>query len=89
MTANVENLFRVVQTLSPAEQLELIQAISHSLQQQYYQSNPDAIPQSVKRTAPVTDLSQLAADFWPQDESAEDINTFIAQQRLEDRVNTP
>jgi hypothetical protein len=86
MTTSVERVFQAVQQLSPAEQLELIQAISQSLRRQYQQTDADAIPESVKRTAPITDLAQLAADFWPEDESADDINTYIAQQRREDRM---
>lgn len=86
MTASVERVFQAVQHLSPAEQLELIQAISQSLRRQYQQTEADAIPQFVKRTAPTTDLEQLVADFWPEDESADDINAYIAQQRREDRM---
>jgi hypothetical protein len=86
MTTSVERVFQAVQHLSPAEQLELIQVISQSLRQQYQQPAADAIPENVKRTAPVTDLAQLAADFWPEDESADDINAYIAQQRREDRM---
>lgn len=86
MTARVKRVLQVVQHLSPAEQLELIQAISQSLLHQYQQRTADAIPQYVKRTTPVTDLAQLAADFWPEDESADDINDYIAHQRREDRM---
>jgi hypothetical protein len=86
MTTSVERVFQTVQHLSPAEQLELIQAISQSLRRQYQQTEIDAIPKTVKRTAPVTDLAQLAADFWPEDESADDINAYIAQQRRDDRL---
>jgi len=87
MTASVEHVLQAAQHLSPAEQLELIQAISQSLLRQYRQTESDAIPQHVKRTAPVTDLAQLAADFWPEDESADDINDYITQQRHEDRMS--
>ena len=86
MTASVERVLQAVEHLSPAEQLELIQANSQSLLHRYQQTEPDAIPSSVKRTAPVADLGQLAADFWPEDESADDINDYIAQQRREDRM---
>jgi hypothetical protein len=86
MTTSVERVLQVVQHLSPTEQLELIQAISQSLLHQYQQTNSEPIPRSVKRTAPVTDLAQRAADFWPEDESADDINDYIAQQRREDRM---
>jgi len=45
------------------------------------------IPASVRRSQPVTSLDQLAAEFWPEDESADDINNFIAQQRTADRMS--
>src|SRR5262245_60693148 len=86
MTASVEDVLQAAQRLSPAEQLELIQAISQSLLHRYRQTEADTIPQSVKRTAPIADLAQLAADFWPDDETADDINDYIAQQRREDRM---
>lgn len=86
MTASVERVFQAVQNLSPAEQLELIQVISQSLRHHYEQTEADTIPPSVKRTGPISDLAQLAADFWPEDESADDINAYIAQQRHEDRM---
>jgi hypothetical protein len=76
------------QTLSPVEQLQLIQMLSQALQRRYEQRSPvDTIPGSVKRSQPVTDLSHLAVDFWPEDESADDINAFIAQQRAIDRMS--
>jgi hypothetical protein len=86
MTTTVERVFQAVQHLSPAEQLELIQVISESLRLRYQQTEGDAIPTSVKRTAPVADLTQLAADFWPEDETADDINAYVAQQRRDDRM---
>jgi hypothetical protein len=87
MTINVDRVFQAVQQLSPAEQLELIQVISQSLRRTVSaQHEPDAIPVNVKRTTPVTDLSQLVADFWPEDETADAINAFVAQQRAEDRA---
>jgi uncharacterized protein (DUF2384 family) len=86
MTASVERVLQAVLHLSPEEQLELIRAISQSLLRQYRHTEIDAIPPHIQRTAPVTDLAQLAADFWPEDESADDINTYIAQQRREDRT---
>ena len=32
-----------------------------------------------------TDINEYAADFWPEDESADDINAFVAEQRRIDR----
>lgn len=86
MTTSVERVFRTVQTLSPAEQLELIQVISQSLRQHYQQAASATIPEHVKRTAPVSDLEKLAADFWPEDESADAINAYVAEQRQNARM---
>lgn len=86
--ATVESVLDEAQTLSPVEQLQLIQALSQTLQRRYKQQlSVDTIPASVKRSQPVTALSELAVDFWPEDESADDINTFIAQQRAADRMS--
>jgi hypothetical protein len=84
----VQGVLDAAQQLSPVEQLQLIQALSQVLQRRYEQTPPmDTIPASVRRSQPVTDLDQLAADFWPEDESADDINAFIAQQRAADRLS--
>jgi len=34
----------------------------------------------------ITDVRALAVDFWPEDESADDFNQFIAEQRRADRT---
>lgn len=86
MTVNVERVFQAAQQLSPTEQLELIQIISQALRRTVAQSVMDAIPAGVRRTTPVWDLSILAADFWPEDETADEINAFVAQQRADDRM---
>jgi len=85
--ATMQEVLNEAHQLSPVEQLQLIQALSQVLQQRYEQTSADTIPASVKRTAPVTNLDQLGADFWPDDESADDINTFVAQQRAADRLS--
>lgn len=86
--ATIESVLDEAQTLSPVEQLQLIQALSQTLQRRYEQrASIDTIPASVKRSQPITDLNQLAANFWPEDESADDINAFIAQQRAADRMS--
>ncbi len=85
--ATIESVLDEAQTLSPIEQLQLIQALSQTLQRRYEHPSVDTVPTSVKRSQPVTDLSQLGVDFWPEDESADDINAFIAQQRAADRMS--
>ncbi len=86
---SVHTLLEAAQALSPIEQLDLIRALSQSLQRHYQHvlaspGGSDAIPAHVRRTRPVTDLSELVAGFWPVDESADDINTFVAEQRAAD-----
>ncbi len=34
----------------------------------------------------VRNVADLAVDFWPEDESADDINSYIYRQRREDRM---
>jgi len=81
------------QRLSPDEQLALIEALSHSLQQRFRRVVPSTVPEAdngtippgIERTLPATDLGRLVADFWPDEETADDITAFITQQRAEDR----
>lgn len=94
MTENLKAAINVVTQLTPDEQLELIATVSRSLQKQYQPKHtymrsqefvsPDNIPAEVKRTPPLRDISQLKADFWPTDETADDINNFVEQQRKDD-----
>jgi hypothetical protein len=84
VTTNVQRLFEDVQQLSPSEQLKLIQLLTQSLSQHFQRTDGSAIPADVTRSAPVRDLGELVADFWPEDESPDDINSYIAQQRHED-----
>jgi hypothetical protein len=87
---NLQNVVNAAVKLSPGERLELIEAVSRSLQENWRQlerlngEQEPAIPDYVRRTSPVTSLKQLEADFWPDDETADDINAFIARQRQED-----
>ncbi|GAB4198621.1 MAG: hypothetical protein OHK0022_18190 [Roseiflexaceae bacterium] len=48
---------------------------------------PAPIPNDIRRTQPVADLSGLVAHFWPSDETADDVNSFIAEQRKQDRLS--
>lgn len=92
MKENLQDVVNAAVKLSPGERLELIEAVSRSLQQSYHQLEglngeqalEPAITNYVRRTSPVTSLKQLKADFWPDDETADDINAFVASQRQED-----
>jgi hypothetical protein len=91
---NVQEVLAEARQLSPIEQLDLIRALSAGLQVQYLQSvdqtqpaNHDAIPSSVKRTQPVTNLDVLVADFWPDDESIDELSDYIRHERAADRLS--
>lgn len=94
----IQRVVDTVKAWSPPEQLELIQAISellddaydigkkenkHAIDSQILMSDPNA-GAAIHHTSAVNDLSTLVADFWPQDESADEINDFVYQQRQED-----
>lgn len=95
MQPTIQTVVTAAQQLSPEEQLKLIQILSQSLQKLYHSPQTvekthlpliSPIPDTVRRTPPVTNLQHLAADFWPDDETADDFNDYIAQQRASERL---
>lgn len=94
-TTTVQTVVAAAQRLSLTEQFEVIQVLTRVLQQEFMRPDTPAsdnistisLPTSVRRTPPVTDLADFAADFWPDDETADDINNYIAQQRIADRMS--
>ena len=92
MATKMQDVLEEARQLSPLEQIRLIRALSESLPEQYRErveqpqpSNQDAIPSSVKRTKPATDLREYTADFWTDDETVDELNDFVRQQRAKDR----
>jgi hypothetical protein len=93
MSSAVKAVLGAAQRLSEEDQLALIEALSHSLRQRYRPAAPsetlaavdEAIPVGVARTPPVVNIDLLVTNFWPDDETADDVNDFIAAQRAEDR----
>ena len=82
----IKEVREAAQQLPPVEQFQLIQELLRGLERGY-QLPSDAIPASVRRAAPVTNLAELVADFWPKEETADDLNDYIVQQRAVDRLN--
>lgn len=89
----IQRVLDMIKTWSPPEQLELIQAILKLLQRDstfngeasgQVMKGQMPSPDSIRHTLPAMDLRTFVADFWPQDESADDINAFIYQQHQED-----
>lgn len=95
MTLQLQQVIAAARALSSRDKLELLEVISHDLQQTYAFTEESAAfwsSQSIDeivqtQNAPVvTDIRALAVDFWPEDESADDFNQFIAEQRRVDRT---
>jgi hypothetical protein len=95
-TARLQAVIQAVQELSPLEQLDLIQALSKSVQASYLGISsaqdfwhPKTLEEHIKeqQPRPVSDIADLVADFWPEDESADDLVSYIYGQRLKDRQN--
>lgn len=96
MTAQLQRVLTDARALSAREKLELLQAITQDLQQTYNLSEaaaqfwkPRSLAETIalQATPVVTNLDDLAADFWPEDETADDINDYIAAQRRADRFS--
>jgi hypothetical protein len=95
MSPKLQSIIDAAQELSPLEQLQLIEAVSEFLQLKYQITQPTVDfwnPQSVEElvrtqnTQPVSNIAELAADFWPEQETADDIIEYLYQQRQEDRL---
>jgi hypothetical protein len=95
MTTKLETLIKSAQKLSPFEQVELIRAVSQFLYQSYQKElsttdfwTPLSIEEIVQaqQTPIVDDISTLAVDFWPADETVDDFIEYIYQQRREDSL---
>jgi hypothetical protein len=99
MTQQLQSVIDAARDLSAREKLELMQVIASDIMQvdsslvegdtQFRACRSIAELVSSQSTPVVTDLQSLAADFWPADESADEINQFVAERRLADRMGRP
>ncbi len=97
MTERVRRALAVARNLSVDEQRELLRALSADLQKQPYDTDyktdaatfwaSPSLDELVAEQQPPTanSLGDYVAHFWPDDETADDINTFIVRQRQHDR----
>lgn len=95
MSTKLQTLIEAAQELSPIEQLNLISSISQFLHHNYQQTNlagdfwePKTLEQLIQaqQTRVITNIVDLGADFWPEEESVDDFIDYIYQQRREDRL---
>jgi hypothetical protein len=93
MSMAMQEVLEEARQLSPSEQLDLIRALSESLQEQYRENESlastadrELLPSSIRRTRPATNFDEYVADFWPDSESVDDFNAYVKEQRTEDRL---
>jgi hypothetical protein len=94
MTEQLQTIMQAMRTLSARDKLELLHVLSSDLHETALLEDSSAAfwsPQSIDTlsslhlTPVVSDIRSLAVDFWPSDESADDINAFISSRRHADR----
>lgn len=92
----IQTIVEASHALFPLEKLELIQQLSRDLHEAYalevaaaefWTAHTLSETVSAQSTPVITDSHTLIADFWPSDESADDINDFIAQRRAAGRAS--
>lgn len=90
MQSPVQELIEASQQLTTIEQLQLLAALTESVYSSGLQSLQEAQSQrmlhAINRTPPVVDLDSFVADFWPENETADDFSDFIYQQRQAERT---
>jgi hypothetical protein len=93
MQQELETVIRAVRALSPRDKLALLGVITQDLQQNHdlAESNaafwsPPSLEQLIaaQNIPVVPDIALLGADFWPEDETADDINEYVMQRRHEE-----
>jgi hypothetical protein len=101
MATSLQDLIDAAEKLSPLEKLDLINALSRSLQHNYaalaefdsldpvgfWKPQPLEKHLQLQRTPVVGDIAELRADFWPEDESSDDLIEYVYRQREKDRLN--
>jgi len=95
MTPKLEAALAAIQPLSPAERQQLLQILTQdqlaensltelkSLSLQFWQGTSLQHLRTTQTPVTVHNLKDLAADFWPQEDSIEDFLAFLHQQRQE------
>jgi hypothetical protein len=91
----LQTLIAAAQQLSPQERVDLISAVSRSLQLTYRKEEettfwePKSLEEQVQLqgVSAVMDIAELRASFWPAGETADDLIDYIYRQRTEERFN--
>jgi hypothetical protein len=90
MGSKLQELIEAAQKLSPREKLALIHTISGaslpSEASDFWE--PKSLEEHIRLqgTPVVNDIAELQADFWPEEETADDLIAFVHRQRSGDRL---
>lgn len=93
MTPQMKSILKETRNLTQDELMELMKEISGLLESKHPGLSgdndfwhPKTLDQVIKEqnVQIVEDLSDFAADFWPEEESADDFLQYIDQQHQED-----
>ncbi|WP_346291308.1 hypothetical protein [Sphaerothrix gracilis] len=95
MTPQLEAAIAAIQPLSPIERQQLLQILIQNdlasnsqpnlkaLSTEFWQGISLSQLQAVRSPTTVHDLQDLAADFWPAEDSVEEFLAFLQDQRQE------
>ena len=93
-TRDAQDILAAALALSPQEQLEVLQGLAESLAQTFSPLESVAASFWTQRSiedlareqhiSVVTDLQALAVPEWPSDETADDLITYVREQRRTD-----
>jgi hypothetical protein len=93
MSPQLEAAIAAIRPLSIAERQQLLQILTQNnsaptaelktLSDEFWQGTPLNQLLATQRPTIVHNIKELAADFWPEEESIEDFLTFLRQQRQE------
>ncbi len=95
MTPQLAAAIAAIQPLSPTERQQLLQILTQddfsenspadfkALSMQFWQGIPLQQLRTDQTPITVQNLKDLAADFWPAEDSVDDFLTFLRQQRQE------
>jgi len=93
MTVQVQRVIETVRAFPISDQIEVLQAISENLQRnntleisstEFWQSRSIEELARLQSAPVITDIGALAADFWPDDESADEFNNYVNERRRAD-----
>ncbi len=90
MNVELHYLINAAQKLSPRKKLDLIHAVSQSLPTLPKVGDTDfwtvrSLEEHLQRqkTPVITDIAELRADFWPEEETADDLIAYIYTQKVQ------